>query len=162
DLETGLRRALALSPMIEDVEFEFAAHNDDVLTGHRFLVHRDGDRHLAEGRHHHHHDHHPSHDHNHHHDEHSPAHGSHHHAHWSLIREALIASKLDRDTVKHAIGIFSRLAEAEGKVHGVEPDAVSFHEVGAWDSIADIVAAAWLISQFDAVRWTVGPLPLGG
>ncbi|MBB3458346.1 hypothetical protein FHT86_006672 [Rhizobium sp. BK313] len=157
DLEAGLKRTLALCPLIEDVEFEFAAHNDGVLTGHRFLVRRDGNRRIAEDQHHHHH----SHEH-HDHDEHGHVHGSHHHTHWSLIREALITSKLDRDTVKHAVGIFSRLAEAEGKVHGVDPDAVSFHEVGAWDSIADIVAAAWLISQFDTISWTVGPLPLGG
>jgi uncharacterized protein (DUF111 family) len=38
---------------------------------------------------------------------------------------------------------------------------VRFHEVGAWDSIADIVAAAWLVKELAASRWTVGPVPLG-
>jgi uncharacterized protein (DUF111 family) len=42
------------------------------------------------------------------------------------------------------------------------PDEVRFHEVGAWDSIADIVAASWLIAQVGATRWTIGPMPLGG
>jgi uncharacterized protein (DUF111 family) len=58
------------------------------------------------------------------------------------------------------------LADAEAQVHGIAPDAVTFHEVGAADSIADIAAAAWLIAaqetQAGAARWSAGPLPLGG
>ena len=140
DLETGLRQALALCPLIEDVDIELVAHHDGILTGRRFLVTRPGDPKRQ------------PHDHGHH----------HHHTDWRLIRDALVASRLDRATVNHAIGIFALLAEAEGKVHGVAPDDVSFHEVGAWDSIADIVAAGWLISQIGATRWTAGALPLGG
>lgn len=61
----------------------------------------------------------------------------------------------------HAIAIFTLLAQAEAKVHGVVPEQVSFHELGEWDSIADIVGAAWLIARLEPSTWTVGPLPQG-
>lgn len=62
---------------------------------------------------------------------------------------------------RHACAIFELLAEAEAQVHGVTPAEVEFHEVGAWDSIADVVAAAFLIDALGEVHWTHGPLPLG-
>jgi uncharacterized protein (DUF111 family) len=51
----------------------------------------------------------------------------------------LQGSDLSAYVKQHALGIFHRLAEAEGKIHGVPPTDVHFHEVGALDSIADIV-----------------------
>ena len=47
-------------------------------------------------------------------------------------------------------------------MHGVPPDSVAFHEVGAVDSIADIVAAAAIMSAIGPTRWTIAALPLGG
>jgi uncharacterized protein (TIGR00299 family) protein len=73
----------------------------------------------------------------------------------------LRASSLEESVKRIAVGIFALLAEAEGAVHGVAPDDVSFHEVGAWDSIADIVGASVIIAALDASRWTVGAVPLG-
>jgi pyridinium-3,5-bisthiocarboxylic acid mononucleotide nickel chelatase len=90
----------------------------------------------------------------------SPA-GHHDHVAWRDIRARLAASSLPEAARTHAIGIFELLAQAEGKVHGVEPEAVSFHEVGAADSVADIVAASWLIAALEPARWSVAPLPIG-
>lgn len=73
----------------------------------------------------------------------------------------LKGSDLLPGTRARAIDIFSRLATAEAKVHGVEKEEVTFHEVGAWDSIADIVGAAHLIESMGAARWSVNSLPLG-
>ncbi|MEP5762598.1 MAG: LarC family nickel insertion protein [Litoreibacter sp.] len=88
--------------------------------------------------------------------------GSHEHTHvrWSDIRKQIDAANLEKGITRNAIGIFETLAEAEAKVHGVAVDAVSFHEVGAADSIVDIVAAAVLIDALSPANWTVSHLPL--
>lgn len=66
----------------------------------------------------------------------------HEHRHLSDIRRIIMNSTL-ADTVKNqSIKIFTRLAEAEAKVHNTTPDHVHFHEVGAVDAIIDIVGAA--------------------
>jgi pyridinium-3,5-bisthiocarboxylic acid mononucleotide nickel chelatase len=92
--------------------------------------------------------------------------GHHAHTRWADIRARLHAADLPEAARRHALGIFATLADAEARIHGIAPDAVAFHEVGAADSIADIVAAGWLIAaQADAdgdATWSVGPLPLGG
>lgn len=85
------------------------------------------------------------------------------HAHRSYrdVRTLIQSSALPGGVVARALDIFARLAEAESRVHGVAVEDVAFHEVGAWDSIADIVAAAWLIEALDATSWSSGPVPLG-
>lgn len=57
------------------------------------------------------------------------------------IRALIEASELSPFVKKHALGIFQRIAEAEGRIHGQPAASVEFHEVGALDSIADIVCA---------------------
>lgn len=83
------------------------------------------------------------------------------HRHYSDIRSQLADSSLSTATRRVAEGIFHCLAEAEASVHGIAIDDVTFHEVGGWDSIADIVCAAFLIEQMEEASWSVSPLPLG-
>lgn len=131
-------RCLEAAGRISGVACALVKHRDHVLTGHRFQV---------EAGHH-------------------AGNGDHYHVHWSDIRARLAGAAMDEKARGHALGIFAALAQAEARVHGIAPDDVAFHEVGAADSIADIVAAAVLIAaQADAdgpASWSVGPLPLGG
>ena len=60
-----------------------------------------------------------------------------------------------------AIAIFTELAEAEAAVHGVPLDEVHFHELADWDSVADVVGAAWLIETLAPVSWSVAAVPIG-
>ena len=85
----------------------------------------------------------------------------HAHRHWSDIRSMLEASQLPDTTRTIAIAIFALLAEAEATVHGIDVEHVAFHEVGAWDSIVDIVAAGSIIAQLEDCAWSMGPLPIG-
>jgi len=87
---------------------------------------------------------------------------AHAHTSYRAIRAQLETAGLEPAVLLHALGLFQLLAEAEGGVHGIAPEVVEFHEVGAWDSIADFVAAAHFIAALATARWTVGPLPLGG
>lgn len=89
----------------------------------------------------------------------------HHHRSYRLIRETITASQLSAGVKTAALGIFQHLAEAEAEVHGKAVDDVHFHEVGAWDSIADVVCAAYLIDKlsqvYDSLTWSVSALPAG-
>jgi uncharacterized protein (TIGR00299 family) protein len=84
-----------------------------------------------------------------------------HHRAFRDIRAMLQGARLEPGVAQRAIAIFATLAEAEGRVHGVAAEDVAFHEVGAWDSIVDIVAAAALIEGIGATGWSTAPLPIG-
>ncbi len=85
----------------------------------------------------------------------------HGHASFTEICGRLNGSSLSPTVRDRAIAIFTLLAEVEGAIHGVPTSEVSFHELGGWDSIADIVGAAFLIEACAATSWSVGSLPKG-
>jgi uncharacterized protein (TIGR00299 family) protein len=101
--------------------------------------------------HEHAHGHEHSHDHNH----------SHEHRDYAEIRGLLRRAGLDAKTKKLAEEIFERIAVAEAALHGMTIDKVTFHEVGAWDSIADIVGAAAALAWLAPSVVTATPPVLG-
>lgn len=131
-LREGMLDAIRVAGLPAGVVCRFEAHQDHALTGCRFVV-----------------------------DDAGPPAGSHEHRRFADIRGQLLASALAPGVTRHAVGIFTVLAQAEGQVHGVAPDEVAFHEVGAWDSIADVVGAAYLIDALGARSWSIGTLPTG-
>jgi hypothetical protein len=125
--------AIAAAEALGGVRCRLLAHHDGVLAGARFQV-----------------------------DE-VAGHAPHAHTAWHDIRARIAAASALAEPVRlHAIGIFTHLAEAEARVHGIAAEAVAFHEVGAADSIADILGAAWLIDALGPAHWSVSPLPQGG
>jgi uncharacterized protein (DUF111 family) len=86
----------------------------------------------------------------------------HEHAHRSFadIRTVIAASSLETRAQELALEAFRLIAEAEGAVHGKAPETVTFHEVGALDSILDICLASSLFARLAPDRFVCGPLPL--
>ena len=83
------------------------------------------------------------------------------HRTWRDVRAFLHAADLDAAVRDLALRVFERLADAEAAVHGTTPDAVAFHEVGALDSIADVVGACAGFAQLGASSVTVSPVAVG-
>ena len=86
------------------------------------------------------------------------------HAHgrsWREIRRLISAAELAEGAKKIALRAFELLAEAEGKVHGVSPEDVHFHEVGAVDTIADIVCGAAGLDWLNVDRWRCSAVNVG-
>jgi len=141
NLRDGMLQAIRAGGLPDDIACRTVEHRDDVLTGLRFLVegpaYRPRDRGLA-----------------------SPE-ERHRHTPFREIRARLERSNLAPGVKQRSIHMFTLLAEVEGKVHGTPAEAVSFHELGGWDSIADMVGAAFLIDALEASTWSVGPVPQG-
>ena len=132
------------APGPAEARARFEPHADAVLHGQRFVVdasdieaHRS--RHHGDGHAH-----------------------DHLHVPHREIQARLRRAALDPEVLHHALALFALLAEVEGTVHGIAPGDVAFHEVGAWDSVVDFVAAAYFIAALAPARWSCAPLPLGG
>jgi uncharacterized protein (TIGR00299 family) protein len=140
--ESKVRAAVAETQLSRQVACNVVRHRDHVLSGCRFevLARARDDSRLETT---------------------APRATPHQHVRWVEVRSELRDSPLPKGVLEHAVNIFELLAAAEGKVHGIAPDDVEFHEVGAWDSIADIVGAATLIDALGVSRWTCSAVPLG-
>jgi uncharacterized protein (TIGR00299 family) protein len=83
------------------------------------------------------------------------------HRSFATIKRLIRSAKLSKEVKDLSVAIFKLIAEAEGSVHGISPEKVHFHEVGAMDSIIDIVGAAVAITSLGVERVTASPVPLG-
>lgn len=125
--------------------------------------------------HDHHHEHEHEHGHEHHHEEehghqdhdhgheHHHGHGGHDHSHddsrnFADIKKLISKSKLSPWVKKRSIAVFQRIADAEGKIHGKPASEVHFHEVGAVDSIVDILGACIGLEMLGKPRVMASPV----
>ncbi len=83
------------------------------------------------------------------------------HRTWASIRSMIQQAEIAGAVRDRALAAFGRLAEAEGRVHGVPADTVHFHEVGALDSIADVVGVCAALADLGITSVSVGPVAVG-
>lgn len=153
---------------VEGYELSLTRVDRSGISSAKFDVHLKGEGHSpAHHQHHdhshdHHHDHHHSHEDGHHHD-HEHVHETHHHDHRALsqIKHLISASTLSAVVKERAQAIFQRIGEAESKIHGISIETVHFHEVGAVDSIVDIVGACIGLEALRIERIVSSPLHVG-
>ena len=140
---------------------------DVILTADHSHDHHHHDHEHSHSHDHHHHDHEHSHSHDHHHDhghhDHDHSHGHHHHehSHYAGIVKMIEQSELTDAVKARSKMIFAPIAEAEAKIHGMAIEDVHFHEVGAVDSIVDIIATAIAIEDLGIEYIVSAPIPLG-
>ena len=117
--------------------------------------------HLQDHEHRHQHEHEHEHEHQH---EHllGPSLHHHHHNSFAEIKQLILSSSLDNRVKDLSIAIFENVARAEGKVHNKPVGDVHFHEVGALDSIVDIVGAAICLNKLGVDSVKCSTVELGG
>lgn len=140
-------------------------HDMEYLHGHSH-GHDHGHEHSHEDHHHDHdsHTHEHTHDHDHEHSHDHSAHAHHHHEHRGMkeVMDILNAADLTEHARAIAVRIFTILGEAEAKAHGTTLEEVHFHEVGAVDSIVDIVSVAVCLDQLGIEEVIVPEICDGG
>ncbi|MGI0500075.1 nickel pincer cofactor biosynthesis protein LarC [Limnospira platensis] len=86
----------------------------------------------------------------------------HHTRHLPDIEAIIKAAKLPPRAENMSLAVFRKLAEAEGAVHGIDPEKVHFHEVGATDAIVDIVGTCLGLDWLKIDRLYCSAFPVGG
>ena len=87
---------------------------------------------------------------------------AHHHRSLRDILEILEQSGLDASVRERAARIFTRLADAEARVHGTDRESVRFHDVGAVDAIVDVTGGVIALDLAGAQEVHISALPIGG
>ncbi|MDB4865668.1 MAG: hypothetical protein JWR03_1, partial [Cohnella sp.] len=90
-----------------------------------------------------------------------PGHPPKHHRHYSDIVQMIDQGGFQERITALSLAIFGKIAAAESKIHGIPVDKVNFHEVGAIDSIVDILGIALAIESLGVDKIMSSPIPLG-
>jgi uncharacterized protein (TIGR00299 family) protein len=130
ELAEGAFAAMRAAGLPDDWQVRHLPHHDGALTGSRLAIEPP-----AAG-------------------EHAP------HGMYVEIRERIATAPIGSGARARALAILGHLAEAEATVHGRPVEQVHFHELADWDSIADVVGAAFVIDALGA-SWSTAPLPVG-
>ena len=151
---------------LDDYHLHISRQQKSSIAGVKFDIHlaharnhahtHDGQEHSHEHGHHHGH-----HQHKHHHDHVHEGHEHEDQRNFSEIKQLILHSKLSAWVKQKSIAVFQRIAVAEGKIHGLPPNEVHFHEVGAVDSILDIVGAAVALELLGKPRVFASPVVEG-
>ena len=166
--EEFVRRMNSLG--IPGVEFSAQPAVKCGITGTHVSVTVHGEEEESQDVHLHHHDHHHDHEHTHDHDhehhehehhEHDHGHGHHHHAGMGDIRHILSHLDIPQDVREDAEEVYELIALAESHAHGRPVEEIHFHEVGALDAVADVVAVCWLIHDLAPERILASPIHVG-
>nr|WP_295970842.1 nickel pincer cofactor biosynthesis protein LarC [uncultured Bacillus sp.] len=88
-------------------------------------------------------------------------HHEHHHRHYSDIVTMIKNAKFKDNVQTMALSIFEKIGRAEAKIHNIPFEKVHFHEVGAIDSIIDIVGTCILLEQLGITKIVSSPVPVG-
>lgn len=131
--------------------------HDDAQEGNS----HDHHHHHEAGASHHHHDEHEHHHEHAHGEEHAHGDGHGHGRNWPQIRSLISDAAISEGAKRIALRAFELLALAEAKVHGIAPEAVHFHEVGAVDAIVDIVCAAVGLDSLGVTEWRCSAVNVG-
>ncbi|MBF6625135.1 LarC family nickel insertion protein [Aerococcaceae bacterium zg-BR9] len=141
-------------------------HHDEHAHDH---VHHHHDEHAHDHVHHHHDEHAHDHVHHHHHGDHTHDHDHHSHTHHhdhdhrsaADIYHLINHSDLSPYVKEKSILLFKEIARAESKIHGVPEAEVHFHEVGALDSIIDIIGVCAALEDLAVDKIYASPVPTG-
>lgn len=148
--ESHLRQELAKLPLEEEYQLHIEKGVKKGICGTRVEVK------LAHEQHHH------GHDHHHHAHQAHPKEASHTHRRLQDIRQIIEESGLSSSVKRRSLAMFHTIAAAEAKVHGKSLEEVHFHEVGATDSIVDLVGAAICLETLQVDKIMASTIQLGG
>lgn len=138
-----------------------------IMANHLVLKFKDESlNHFDAGVHHHEHEHHHDevvqHHHEHSHDHHHHEHGhSHQHTHYAAIKENIENSALSESVKALSLRMFDNVAQAESKIHGIPVSDIAFHEVGAVDSLVDIIGGCVALDQLGVDNIVATPVATG-